>query len=151
LDLNLEEFFSYKNTLMKALCTDAEIMRLLEVSGAKLPYGRVFPFELVPEAVSEAQTLICFDADVIDAENKTFLVPALYVWVFTHKSKMRLPEGGVRIDALASRVDKLLNGSRDFGLGELNLARVGRFSPNDDYQGRVLAYRARDFNRPHRR
>ena len=80
-------------------------------------------------------------------QDKTFYTPALYIWVFTHKSKLRLEEGGVRTDQLAVEIDKELNGSRYFGLGTLELASVGRFAPITDYQGRVLTYSARDFNR----
>ena len=90
---------------------------------------------------------MCFDVDISNVLNKTFYIPVLYVWVFTHKSKMRLSSGGIRVDALASKIDELLNGSRFYGLGELELRQVGRFSPITDYQGRFLVYYAKDFNR----
>jgi hypothetical protein len=102
----------------------------------------------VPKTVSEGSTFICFDVDVIEVVNKTFLLPAIYVWVFTHESKLRLPQGGVRTDQLASEINKIMNGNRHFGLGELDLYSVNRFSPISDYQGRVLAYSAKEYNRP---
>ena len=78
----------------------------------------------------------------------TFMhMPAIYVWVFTHKSKMRLPEGGVRVDKLCSEIAKELNGSRYYGLGELDLYAVKRFAPMTDYQGKVMTFMATDFNR----
>ena len=49
----------------------------------------------VPDTVAHGQTFICCDVDIQRVESKTFLRPTLYIWVFTHKSKMRLPEGGV--------------------------------------------------------
>lgn len=48
----LEEFYDYKNLLMKQLCSDPEIVRLVtgnpdaDVPNHALPYTRVFPFEL---------------------------------------------------------------------------------------------------------
>lgn len=149
----LDEFFDYKNEVMKTLCCNSEIVRLVtDSSEASVPnydlaYTRIYPFEYIPDTVDDGKTFVCFDVDIAEVYNKTFYVPVLYVWVFTHKSKIRLDEGGVRTDQLAVEINKELNGSRYFGLGELDLYSVGRFSPITDYQGRVLAYSARDFNR----
>lgn len=149
----LNEFFDYKNELMKTLCCNKEIVRLItDSSNAPVPnynlaYRQIFPFEFIPETVDDGLTFICFDVDIVDVQDKTFYAPALYIWIFTHKSKLRLDEGGIRTDQLSVEVNKELNGSRYFGLGELELFSVGRFSPITDYQGRVLTYSARDFNR----
>lgn len=151
--MNLEEFFDYKNQFMKDLCCNADIVTLVtDKDDSKVPnhtiaYSQIFPFEFVPETIDSGQTFICFDVDIAEVINKTFYIPVLYVWIFTHKSKMRLKEGGVRVDKIASKVDEMLNGSRFFGLGELDLYNVSRFSPITDYQGRVLTYYAKDFNR----
>lgn len=149
----LDELFDYKNELMKILCSNENIIRLVtDSSEAPVPnydlaYTQIFPYEYVPETVDDGQTFICFDVDIAKVVNKTYYVPVVYVWEFTHKSKMRLAEGGVRIDKLAVEINKELNGNRHFGLGELDLDSVGHFSPILDYQGRVLTYYASDFNR----
>lgn len=151
--MELDEFFDYKNRFMKDLCCNKEIVTLItdkensKVPNHTLAYSQVYPYEVVPETVDNGQTFVCFDVDIAEVINKTFYAPVLYVWVFTHKSKMRLSSGGVRTDLLASKINKLLNGSRFYGLGELELRQVGRFSPITDYQGRVLTYYAKDFNR----
>lgn len=152
--MQLEEFFDYKNRLMKTLCSNKEIVRLItDSSDAPVPnynlaYRLVYPYEYVPDTVDDGKTFVCFDVDIAEVVDKTFYVPVLYLWVFTHKSKMRLDEGGIRTDNLCVEIDKELNGSRYFGLGELDLQSVGRFSPITDYQGRVMVYVAKDFNRP---
>ncbi len=149
----LEEFFDYKNKFMRDLCCNKDIVALItdkknsKVPNHTLAYSQVYPYEFVPETVDNGQTFICFDVDIAEVLNKTFYIPILYVWVFTHKSKMRLPTGGIRTDILASKIDEMLNGSRFYGLGELDLRQVGRFSPITDYQGRVITYCAKDFNR----
>ena len=153
--MQLEEFFDYKNQLMKELCCNDTIVHLVtdkedsKVPNHTLPYSQIYPYEFVPETVDIGQTFICFDVDIQYQyiTNKTFYYPILYVWIFTHKSKLKLPEGGVRTDAIAAEIDKMLNGSRVYGLGELNLNNCERFSPIIDYQGRVLAYTGKDFNR----
>lgn len=151
--MQLAEFYDYKNQLMEDLLTNAEIVKLLTDGGApddpaSLAYTQVFPCEYVPDTVQDARTFICFDVDVQRGNsNKTFLSPVLYLWVFTHRSLLRLPEGGVRTDALCNEICKTINGSRKYGLGELELYAVKRFAPMTDFQGKVMTFHARDFNR----
>lgn len=151
--MQLEEFYDYKNQLMGDLLTTEPIVKLIDEKidikdAGSLAYKYVFPCEYVPETAQEGKTYICFDVDVQSSENKTYLFPTLYVWVFTHRSKLRLPNGGgVRTDKLASEICKAINGSREYGLGELNLYAVKRFAPMTDYQGKVLIFHAKDFNR----
>lgn len=152
--MQLEEFYDYKNQLMEDLLTNETILRLLnddnEITDTpeKLMYTQVFPYEYIPDTVEHGYTFICCDVDVQRAQNKTFLTPVLYIWEFTHKSKLRLPDGGgVRTDRLASEIAKTINGSRMYGLGELDLYSAKRFAPLMDYQGKVLVFLATDFNR----
>lgn len=151
--MQLQEFFDYKNKLMEDLLTTEEIVQLLDdsisIEDAKsLAYSRVYPCEYVPDTVEHGNTYICFDVDIQESVNKTFLLPTLHVWVFTHRSKLRLPNGGgVRTDKLCSEICKAINGSREYGLGELNLYSVKRFAPMTDYQGKVMTFHAKDFNR----
>ena len=149
----LDELFDYKNQLMNDLLTDDTILHLLsddagdDLKAEDLIYKKVFPYEYVPDTVETAGTFICCEVDITETDGKTFLRPTVYLWVFTHRSKVRLKEGGIRVDKLSSRITKLLNGSRMYGLGEMNLSSVRRFSPIANYQGRALTFKTRDFNR----
>lgn len=150
--MQLQDFFDYKNRLMEDVLTNEEIVKLLsdnvDFSQAEsLAYTQVFPFEYLPETTQDGQTYICFDVDVYSVENKTYLTPVLYVWVFAHKSKLRLPEGGVRVDAICNKICEAINGSRFYGLGELNIYACKRFAPQTDYNGKVLTFHAKEFNR----
>ena len=150
--MQLQDFFDYKNQMMEDLLTSQEVVNLVneDVSlddAESLAYKQVFPCEYVPETVQEGHTFVCFDVDVQRSSDKTFLSPVIYVWVFTHRSKLRLPEGGVRTDKLCSEICKLINGSRKYGLGELNLYAVKRFAPMTDFQGKVMTFYAKEFNR----
>ena len=99
--MELNELFDYKNRFMKDLCCNESVVKLItdkedsKVPNHTLAYSQIFPFEFVPETVDNGQTFVCFDVDIVDVQNKTFYTPVLYVWVFTHKSKLHLPEGGV--------------------------------------------------------
>lgn len=149
----LEEFFDYKNKLMEDLLTTESIVRLLNddipmKQAHTLAYTQVFPYEYIPDTVEEAGTYICFDVDVQESINKTFLSPTLYIWIFSHKTRLRLAEGGVQPDKLASEIAKKINGSRFYGLGELELYSVRRFAPVTDYQGKVMTFHMKEWNRP---
>lgn len=149
--MKLAECFDYKNKLMEDLLTNPKIVHLIdekvEVEGAEiLAYHNVFPYEYIPETAEDGRTYICFDVDILSAENKTFYLPALYVWVFSHKSKLRLPDGGVRTDALCTEIANTIAGSRKYGLGELLLYSVKRFAAMTDYPGKVLTFHTKDFN-----
>lgn len=152
--MQLDEFYNYKNRLMEDLLTNKTIVSLIDEEATLktapgLVYTQVFPFEYVPETVQEGKTYICCDVDIDKSLNDTYLLPTMYVWVFTHKSKLVLPEGGVRTDKLCSEIAKTINGSMFYGLGELDLYSVKRFAPMTDYQGKCMTFHARDFNRQH--
>ena len=151
--MELYELYDYKNLLMEDLCSNERIVKLVtgndeaQVPNHGLPYTQIFPYEYVPETIDESKTFICYDVDVLSVPNKTFLIPVLYVWVFTHKSRMRENGGGVLIDDLSIEVSKMLNGNRNYGLGELDLDSVRRFTPIAGFLGRALTFYAKDFNR----
>lgn len=150
--MHLQEFFDYKNKLVEQLVTDNELVSLLndEIAFEDAPsliYKQIFPTEYIPETTQDGFTYICCDVDITYVSNKTFLSPVLYIWVFAHRSRMRLPEGGVRTDKICSRICELINGSRYYGLGELNLYSVKRFAPMSHYNGKLMTFYAKDFNR----
>lgn len=151
--MQLEEFYDYKNQLMGDILTNKDIVSLLSSDikledAAELAYTQVFPCEYIPDTVEHGKTFICFDVDIQEATaNKTFLYPILYIWVFTHRSKLRLPNGGgVRTDKLCVEIAKTINGSRNYGLGELELYAVKRFAPMTDFNGKLMTFHAKDFN-----
>lgn len=149
---NLQELFDYKNRIMQDMLTNETIVKLVNedyelANAGELVYKQVFPYEYIPDTVEYGHTYICVDVDLLNFDSKTFYNPVLYVWEFTHKTKLRLPEGGVRTDKLASEIARAINGSRYYGLGELNLYSVKRFSPIVDFNGKVLTFYAKDYNR----
>lgn len=150
----LDEFYAYKNQLAKDLLNNENILKLLSPTGVpaerpkELMYAQVFPYEYMPDTVETANTYIFCDVDVSKSMDKTYLKPVLYIWILVHKSLLRLPGGaGVRTDAVAAEIVRAINGSRKYGLGELDFYSAKRFSPITDYQGKVLTFNAEEFNR----
>lgn len=150
----LDEFYNYKNQLMEDILTTESIVSLLsegkqcDIPAFNLAYTQVFPYEYIPDTIEHGKTYICFDVDIQKSANQTFYYPIIYIWIFTHKSLMRLPKGGVRVDMLAAELAEKLNGSLMYGLGPLELYSSKRFAPISDYQGKVLTFHAIDFNTP---
>lgn len=148
----LQILYDYKNQLMQDILTSETLVKLLDddlpmEQAETLAYKQVYPYDYVPETIEYGHSYICFDVDVQAIVNKTFLSPTISIWVFTHKSKLRLPTGGVRPDRIVSELVELLNGSRYYGLGELDLRSVKRFAPMTDFIGKYLVFDAKDYNR----
>lgn len=149
--MQLNELYDYKNRLMGDILTNEKIVHLLDrdldmESAERLRYTQVFPYEYIPETIEHGVSFICYDVDIQRALNKTFYLPTLYIWVFTHRSVLHNEEGIVP-DLICAELSEMLNGSRFYGLGELDLYSVKRFSPMIEYQGKVMTFNAEDFNR----
>lgn len=152
---NLQELTTYKAKLMETICSSQTIANLLNVTGKEiapigkpLAYSQVFPYSYVPSVTENAEAFICFKIDVPSIINDTVKTVQVTVYTMCEKKLMRMTDGsGIRIDLLASEVDKLLNGSSKFGLGNMDLVSVHEFTPIDGYYGNVLCYRVQDINR----
>ena len=149
----LDELFDYKNQFVQDVITCQRIVSLLTPDEdvrrhpEKLIYTQVFPYEYIPDTVEAAKTFVCCEVDIRRVPSSTYLTPEMYVWVFTHKSNVRVDEGGVRVDMVISEISKIMNGSRMYGLGPLDLYRVQRFSPIANYTGRIMTFQTSDYNR----
>lgn len=148
----LAELFDYKNRLVKDMLTDEEIIKLIDPNHTHrdpkdMVYDNINPYEFYPETIEKGRVYVCCDVDVVEVSSKPLYELALYIWIFAHKSLLQLPGGGVRTDALCNKIDEKINGSWFYGLGKLELEYVKRFAPMADYTGKVMRYRATDFNR----
>lgn len=152
--MHLKELYDYKNRLVKDMLTDKDIVKLIDPNAmhkdpTDMVYDNVNPYEFYPETIEKGKVYVCCDVDVVSTSDKPYYDLTLYIWVFAHKSILKLPEGGVRTDMLCAAIDNKINGSRYYGLGKLKLYSSKRFAPLADYAGKMLSYRATDFNRRH--
>ena len=151
---NLEEISLYKNRLAMTFCTTKEVTSLLRIQGDEdmqpqdFMYDRVFPYAHVPEASEIGRCFLCFEIDVPSVKNNVVKTIEIRIYVISHQNFLRLPEGrGIRTDVLSSVIDKILNGSDEYGLGTVELMSLRSFNPITGYYGRELKYRVTDFNR----
>lgn len=171
----LEEFTDYKNQLVGDLLQNEELVRLMDdkyelhegYDPRRLWVGyqserpendhpQIFPYEYLPDTVEYGRTYLCFDVDISRMSsrreapsNKMMYSPVLYIWLFTHKSLLWLPGGGVRTDRIVQEIARTVNGSHYYGAGSLELYSVQRFAPTMDYLGKVMTFDAKDWNHVH--
>lgn len=150
---NLEEFTSYKQTLMEAICTSDKITELMKldtddpsITGRDMRYSRIYPYNYVPLTIEIAQTFICFTVTAPNVRDDIISELRLTVYVFCHQDLMRTSKG-MRTDLLVSEIDKLLNGSTKYGLGKVSLKMCDVMQvPCKGYSGLFSVYSVKDFN-----
>lgn len=151
---NLSNLTEYKNRFMEFLINNKQICSLLtDTDGESIPYDnlkytQIFPYDFIPDTIDEQKTFICFDVDIPRVKTLAVTDVYLYVYVFTHKDLMRIPQKGIRPDLICHVIDTAINGDTTWGFEKLELESCTRMSPpGHDMRGRVLRYRVEDWNR----
>ncbi len=156
----LDEIVRYPNEAIRLIGEDKYCAGLLvnkafdEVTDddKDLAYGRMFDYEFVTSTTTESLAYIFCEIDIPRVKNKTIKDIELYVTVACHKDYMHLDRKvfrgiiGNRRDNLVRFIDKLLNFSDVFGIGDLSLQRVNTGTLSDKFTARRLTYTVPDFN-----
>lgn len=149
----LKELTEYRKEIMKTLCSDEEIVKLVTdkenplVPNRSLMYKNIFPYAYTPDTVKEIDTFICFRITVPEVFNKTCKQMKITFYIFTHQSLIRTQDG-LRPDLIGEAIEKLFNGSLNIGLGRVSLEGMDDISPITDYHGIALEYSVLEYNRP---
>lgn len=147
-----EEIPNYRDTIMESICKCDAIIDLLRpedqptMKASEMPYKYIFPYGHIIDKTTEVGTYICFDVVAPRVIDRNFTDFRIDFWIISHERRMKTPKGLVT-DLLTIELDKLINGSRCFGLGRVELMTWDRFTPAEDFHGRSLVYRTVDFNR----
>lgn len=112
-----------------------------------------FDWDHIPETTQEVKAAFCIDTDIVSIPNTTTKRLELYVSVYCSQAYMKLNRQifkgvkGNRINNLIRQADKTLRGSRDFGIGKLELKNVLTVtSGNTAFAKKVLTYSIPNFN-----
>jgi len=149
---HLSEFTEYKKLVAKLIVNDAECVELITgkkntpLPAASLINDQVFLYDYVDETTTEAKVFVCVEVDDGLVRGPHVQEIDLFVYVAVPTSMMNM-SGEIRRDALAQRIDRLLNGNLDFGFGKLERRPGGRFVFHNSFRGRILHYRVQDWNR----
>ena len=149
---HLSEFTAYKKRVVNLILKDAECVELITgVKNTALPAGsllnkQVFLYDYIDAATTDAKVFVCIEVDDGNVRGPAVTGAHLWIYIAVPKSMMNM-DGEIRRDALAQRIDELLNGNMDFGFGKLERKPGGRIVLHNSFRGRFLHYYVLDWNR----
>lgn len=156
---HLDELIDYSSLIISKLATSPEIVELMldspgiDVASeeAEKARERMFDYDYIDDTVLSSGAYIMVDADMVDLPSGTIKELEVYVQIVVSKEFMTLDAKkfkgvkGNRRDNLARRIDLILNGSREFGIGRLQLASARTSSVPDAFTSKLLTYEVVDF------
>lgn len=149
---HLSEFTEYKRKVASIILNDAECVELITnkkntpLPAASLINDQVFLYDYIDETTTDSKVFVCIEVDEGEVRGPAVMEIHLYVHIAVPVSMMNM-HGEIRRDAIAQRIDRLLNGNLDFGFTKLEREYGGRFVLHNSFRGRTLHYRVRDWNR----
>ena len=153
---NLSEYKEYKGKLVKAIVENADCVALItNTTGTTLPAKRLIDtpskvnqlhlYDYIPNTTEEAKTHVCIEVYDGPAINYTVAGFFIEVEIIVPETMMRM-SGDTRLDALAVAIDKLINGSADYGFGNVSRVQSALNVPAEGFRGRLLKYYVKDWN-----
>lgn len=156
---HLDELINYSSSIINKLANSPEIVGLIvdkadpDMSGedGEMARQHMFDYDYIDETVLQAGAYIMVDVDMAEASSGTINDMEVYVQICVSKKYMDLDAQkfpgvkGNRRDNLARQVDLLINGSRDLGIGRLQLASARTAGVPQAFTSKMLTYRIPDF------
>ena len=149
---HLSSLTDFKRLILNKLLNDREMVNLLTNSenhtlpAKDLLNRQVYLYDYVDGTIKSDHSILCIDADDSWAETPAVSKFLIEIIIAVPKSLMDMP-GNIRRDAIAQRIDRLLNGSTEFGFGRLERKPGGRIQLNEAMRARMLRYSVEDWNR----
>lgn len=161
----LQDGIDYKAAVISEICSSPDVLRLLSDNPSleidsdqafQLCDENIFDFNYIDRTVERKDAFIMVDVEMVSAPTGTMYGWHVFVQVVSYKGYARLnPKKfkgvkGNRVDNLVTQIDSLLNGSRLFGIGELNLQECSIAVVPDNFTSKMLTYRVEDFRKGQR-
>lgn len=158
----LDELVEYPAKLLQIIGTEKSVVSLLlddpnidmESGAADDVFDKyLFDYCYVDGTSEESRAYVCAEAEVIKTPTPTIQDLRLYVTIICHKNFMTMSPSqfpgiiGNRRDNLVRRIDKVLNGSDVFGIGQLTLDSVKTIAAPARFTARELTYKISDFRK----
>lgn len=109
-----------------------------------LIYKNIFPYSYIPDSVEESKSYLTMSVSYRPS-GQSFKVGSITLNTFCHKNLMETNHGCLRIDFIVSRIDTVLNSSRDFGIGKLQFDGAGETLIEGKLPGMAIRYLTVDF------
>lgn len=123
-----------------------------------LIYTHIFDYNQNPYTLREVQTFITIQVHIPEDRTfsrsldgkRTFVKPTIEIWITSNENHMKVDNipkvTQNRNDYLSTLIDKKLNGSTDYGIGEIQLKSNTESSYEKDYLLRVMIFETKDTN-----
>lgn len=114
-------------------------------------YDDLYDYDYVDDTIDGDKALIMVDVDMLRQSSPTMSDYEIYVQVVCTKQYMKLTPSlfkgvrGNRRDNIVRYIDLLLNGSKEFGIGKLELKRVNTAVVPEKLTSKLLTYKVVDF------
>ena len=146
----MKELKQYRQTLLNKIVSSEKMVQLVlnnySSNSLHLIKDHIFPYPHIINTITKEGTYITVKISVPKVYNKTYKSLYIWIYIFSHENLVDTDEG-LRTDLIAEEIEKVLNGSLDFGLGRLELDTVEDFNTPNSFLGIVMRYVATDFNR----
>lgn len=154
---HLDSIVEFKDTVIQKLATSQEVIGLIldkpdidvNSEDAEAVYKHLYSYDYLDDTVSTDSADIAIDVDLYEKPTGTEAKYYLYVQIICNKGYMGIKNfkglKGNRRDNLARFVDKMLNGSRDFGIGRLDLVRAETTNVPYRFTCKTLTYEIHGF------
>lgn len=158
----VDQIIDYKENVIRALGQCPEIVALmlddpnvdLESDAARSVFNKyLWDYQYVDDTVQEAGVYIMVEAAQTGNNGNTISDYSLFVEVSVSKSFIDLDHSkfvgmnGNRLDNVVRFVDKVLQGSRDYGIGELHVNDIRPVSTVKQFRSVLLTFNPVDFGR----
>lgn len=145
------ELYEYKRKVIAAILDSEDIIQGLnaDCDPSELMYNNVFPFGVVAPVQSEAKCLITVEITMpqVSTVNYFFKDVLIVVTVICHNDLMRTDFGIPRHDYVSAKICELLNGSTEFGYGEIQLVSNTEGVFTEQHSGRVMRFKTQERNK----
>lgn len=156
---HIDELINFSSEILLRIAESPEVVGLImDVAPADVTdeekdavWRYLYDYDWIDETVQSAGSFVLVDVDMVAAQTGTIKDLEIYVQVVVSKQIMALNHKtfkgvrGNRRDNLARQIDLLLNGSRDFGIGQLQLASVRTANVPAAFTSKLLTYRISNF------
>lgn len=155
----LQDGVEYKAEVISRIVSSQRVVELLlDKPGVDLESvetftaldNTIFDFDYIDRTVERSDAFIMVDADMVSPASASFNTWELYVQIVCHKGYVRMDPKkfkgtkGNRRDVLVNEIDKLLNGTDMFGVGDLELLTCVTSVVPDSFTSKMLTYRIKE-------
>lgn len=158
-ETHLDELIDFSSNIISKLANSQEIVNLIvdkpnaDIYGADGDEARahMYDYDYIDETQTSAGAFVMVDVDMVAADSGTIKEMDIYVQVAVSKTFMRLDPKkfkgikGNRRDNIVRQIDLILNGSREFGIGKIQLISARTSIVPTSFTSKMLTYRVYDF------